>query len=229
MNARILLIQSDLVGRRRLETGLRAQGFAVSSVALAMEAFETCRRVNPDAIVIGPDTPDMSGLSFLAALRRMVDCRDVAALLSLPSGYANSALKAFEFGADDCVAETMDVRELGARLDAAMRRRKERASLIGAPIRCGDIRLAPSRRTCHVGRKLLSLRPREFALLEMLMRRPGRVLSRPYLLESVWGMSSEASTRAVDISVSRLRRQLGACGRLIETVLKAGYRLRRPC
>jgi DNA-binding response OmpR family regulator len=73
------------------------------------------------------------------------------------------------------------------------------------------------------------LQPREFELLEILMRKAGRVLSRVYLLETVWGMSSTAQTRAVDVMVSRLRRRLGGRpARMIETVSKLGYCLRDP-
>ena len=75
----------------------------------------------------------------------------------------------------------------------------------------------------------MPLRAREFELLEILMRKAGRVLSRPYLLESVWGMSSSANTRAVDVTVSRLRKALGekAAG-WIDSVAKFGYRVRDP-
>ena len=76
--------------------------------------------------------------------------------------------------------------------------------------------------------KRLRLRPREFELLEILMRKSGRVLSRRYLLESVWGMSGEADTRAVDVTISRLRQALGArASRWIETVERFGYSFRK--
>lgn len=222
-----MIIQSDLVRRRALELGLRAQGFAVSPVSLAVEALETCHRVRPDAVIIDLDTPDMSGLSLLAAMRRMEECRKVAVILTVPRGRVESVLRAFVLGADDCIEGDADIREVGARLGAVLRRRSQRDQVPGGPLHAGDIRLDPGRRLCTVRRKPVSLRPREFALLEILMRKTGRVLSRAYLLESVWGMDSEASTRAVDIAVSRLRRRLGAAGRMLETVLKAGYRLRR--
>ena len=87
----------------------------------------------------------------------------------------------------------------------------------------------PGRHRCYVGGKEVELRPREFELLEILMRKAGRVLSRPYLLESVWGMSSAANTRAVDVTVSRLRKALGGkAGKWVESVEKFGYRLCDP-
>lgn len=227
MNARVLLVHSDPERRRALGGGLRAQGFAVSAVALAAEALETCRRAPPDAVVIASDAPDREGLSLLAALRGIEDCRNAAAILAVAQDRVEPLLKAFALGADDCVAETVDVRELGARLVAALRRRTRRDAALTGAIRSGELRLDPAQRACWVGRKPIALRPREFDLLEILMRKPGRLLSRSYLLESVWGMHSEAATRAVDVAVSRLRRRLGPSGRRIETVLKGGYRLTR--
>lgn len=227
MIARVMLVQSDGARRRLLEQGLLVQGFSVTPIALAVEAFAACRRDRPDAVLIDLATPDMDGLSLLAALRQMEEYRGMAAIVMVPKGGVEAVLRAFELGADDCMEGAVDMRELGARLGAVLRRRAARDQFLEAPIRIGDVRLDPSRRLCRVGRKEISLRPLEFALLETLMRRAGRVLSRRYLLENVWGMPGEASTRTVDVAVSRLRRRLQSAGWMIETVLKAGYRLRR--
>ena len=134
----------------------------------------------------------------------------------------------FELGADDYLAKDVETAELTARLRAALRRRFERRDQLGSPMQIGPIRLDPGLHECRVRGQRRKLRPREFELLEILMRKSGRVLSRPYLLETVWGMSGNASTRAVDVGVSRLRRTLGRrAGNWIETVERFGYRFCR--
>jgi DNA-binding response OmpR family regulator len=134
---------------------------------------------------------------------------------------------AFDWGADDYILKGCQIPELLARIRAVLRRRFERAEPSGYAVARGPIALDPSRHECRVRKKIIALRPREFELLEILMRKAGRVLSRHYLLETVWGMNREAGTRAVDIGVSRLRQALGPHGSAwIETIPRFGYRCR---
>jgi len=98
----------------------------------------------------------------------------------------------------------------------------------GGPLAVGDIEIDPSQRRCLVDGVRVTLRPLEFAVLEILMLKAGRVLSRNYLLNNIWHSASVADIRAVDTVVSRLRKALGGHGKMIETVSKMGYYFAPP-
>jgi DNA-binding response OmpR family regulator len=136
---------------------------------------------------------------------------------------------AFELGVEDYLPKPYDERELLMRVKTVLRRNNEQLHHSGGELTLAGIYIDPGQRQCLVDGKSIRLRPLEFDLLETLMRRSGRVLTRPYLLTTVWDMSSSADTRAVDAMISRLRRSLGRrAGKLIETLSKLGYCFREP-
>lgn len=170
----------------------------------------------------------MSASTFLQVLRQSEAGRKAPVMVLSSKRSEDALLAAFELGAEDYLEKPCDPREFAARARAVLRRRSERTEHWGSSLNLAGIGIDPSQRRCEVEGRRVSLQPREFELLEILMRKDGRVLSRGYLLETVWGMASEADTRAVDVVVSRLRRKLGRrSARLIETVSKLGYCFRR--
>ena len=136
--------------------------------------------------------------------------------------------EAFSLGVDDYLQKPFDQRELRARIRAVLRRRFEAVEQWGGPLSVGEIETDSSQRHCLVEGKAVNLRPLEFAVLEMLMLKAGRVLSRSYLLNNVWHSASLSDIRAVDTVVSRLRKALGKQGKTIKTVSKLGYYLAPP-
>ena len=176
------------------------------------------------------DLPDIDGLSWLRIVRDTREGRELPVML-LGQGVSEQVVaQAFGLGADDFIdARTCDPHEFSARVRVALRRRYQREDALGGVLESGPVRLDPARHSCRVRGRARTLRPREFELLEILMRKAGRVLGRAYLLESVWGMSRQADTRTVDVTVSRLRAALGRrAGRWVETVERFGYRFREP-
>lgn len=220
MPLKVLLIGDKVIPAR----GALAGEFSVRSCHLAREAFEALHLDSPDLVLMDLDLADMDGLSFLSALR---ETEHGAALpvLVVSSGRAEDAiLRAFELGAEDHLAAPFDSREVAARIRAILRRRSERLEPWGPSLELAGVAIDPSARGCLAFGRRVELQPREFELLEALMRRAGRVLSRGWLLETIWGMDRSARTRAVDVMVSRLRRKLGPrAGRRIATVSKMGY------
>lgn len=197
--------------------------FAWSRCRLAREALEAVQRASPNLLVLGLDLPDMPGMTVLRVLRDTEHGRELPVIVVASAKSPQALKEAFELGADDFLVAPVDPRELAARARAVLRRKLLRQEHWGAPLTLAGIEIDPSQRSCLVRGKRVVLRPMEFQLLDTLMRRAGRVLTRVYLLETVWGMSATAQTRAVDVMVSRLRRRLGARGKLIETISKMGY------
>jgi len=209
----------------RLRAVAEGCGFSTTSLRKGAEALEIIKRDGADLIVLAGEPPDMERVSWLRIFRQEDWGRNVAVVVLSDSSAETDLVSAFENGADDFILNSCDPAELGARLRAVLRRRHERAEVQGGPMSGGPIVLDPAHHECFVRGRLKNLRRREFELLEILMRKAGRVLSRSYLLESVWGMSRQADTRAVDVAISRLRQVLGPrAGRWVETLPGFGYR-----
>ena len=228
MTHSILILDGDAKPNEAILTQLKLE-FDAEACTLAKQAFERIRLRPPDLLLVDRDLPDMAGMDFLRILRESERGKDLPVLLMASRKTVEGVLEAYGLGVDDYLLKPFDPRELMARVRALLRRKYERAPQWDAPISIGGIELDRSRRLCMVDGVRVVLRPREFEVLEVLMRKEGRVLTRAYLLETVWGMSSSANTRAVDVTVSRLRRCLGPrAGRWIETLTKAGYCFRKP-
>lgn len=224
-----LVVDGDAAARKTLGAALKGE-FEVTTCGLAREALDHLRSTRPpDIVVVDYDLPDMDGLTFLKVLRETELGRNLAVILTGRRNSDERVLESFAVGIDDHLPKPFDLREMIVRVRAVLRRRYERLEHFGTALTVGTIEIDPSQRLCLIAGKRVSLQPREFELLEILMRKAGRVLSRVYLLETVWGMRHTAQTRAVDVMVSRLRRRLGGrAGRAIETVSKLGYCMRSP-
>lgn len=170
----------------------------------------------------------MPGLELLRVIRETAYGRDLPVIFMPAVKTKESLTEAFGLGVDDYLPKPFDPRELRVRVMAVLRRRYEAMENWGGPVSVGDIEIDPGQRRCIVAGERISLRPLEFAVLEILMLKAGRVLSRTYLLNNIWSSSSLADIRAVDTVVSRLRKALGKHGKMIETVSKLGYYLVPP-
>lgn len=230
MNYRFLAICDNQTLAELLQTCVKQGGYAIDIVKTGSLGFKAVMEARPDLLILDIGMPDISGLSWLGILRQMKEGMDLPVIVTGENIGHDEMAAAFDLGADDCISfRHCDPRELSARIRATLRRRGERSEHAAARLVIGPVDLDSSRHRCFVGGKEVELRAREFELLEILMRKAGRVLSRPYLLESVWGMSSSANTRAVDVTVSRLRRALGGkAAAWIDSVAKFGYRFSDP-
>ncbi len=182
-----------------------------------------------DLVLVDLDLPDIQGLAWLRMLRQTDPGKDLPVIVASDRRDDAELAEAYTWGADDYILKTCDPAEFLARMRAVLRRRFERVLPEAPLLKVGPVTLDPVRHRCLVGERSVELRPREFELLRTLMQKAGRVLNRAYLLESVWGMSREVNTRAIDVAVSRLRRALGRrAGAWLETVERYGYRFRDP-
>lgn len=212
----------------RLDQLLKGE-FSVSTCKLASQAVERIRTKAPDLLLAASDLPDMDGLTLVRILRATEPGHDLPVVLRAPRRVEEAVVAGFELGVDDYLAGPIDEREVVLRLRAVLRRKYERVENAGGALTLGEVTVHPGQRRCTAFGRRVRLQPREFDLLEILMRKAGRVLTRVYLLESVWGLEATVRTRAVDVMVSRLRQRLGRRGaRLIETVSKTGYCFRDP-
>ena len=224
MGYRLLFITGDKDWRADAAAAMGAD-YHVAAAATAAEGLNRILAGGCDLALVDLDGVD--GLNWLKILRQTDAGREAPVIADSARKSDEEAVDAFEWGADDYVLKACEPAELAARVRSALRRRFERQKIWGPALAIGAVTLDPERHQCWVRRTPVALNPREFELLEILMRKSGRVLSRPYLLETVWGMSRFANTRTVDVAVSSLRRSLGKrASRWIETVERFGYRYR---
>lgn len=221
----ILLVEDDDVIAEFVSGGLRETGYAVERARDGEEGLRLALGHDFDAAIVDVMLPRRDGLSLVEELRR--GGRTTPVLLLSARRSVDDRVRGLQAGGDDYLVKPFDFSELLARLQALLRRggggRGEATRLVVGELSMDLL----SREVVRAGRRL-ELRPREYALLEYLMRNPGRVVSRTALLSHVWGYSFAPHTNAVEVLVSRLRDALdrGFPTQLLHTVRGAGYVLK---
>jgi two-component system, OmpR family, phosphate regulon response regulator PhoB len=230
---RVLLVDDEPDLRQLVTFNLRDAGFEVDAVGSGQAGLALATRIRPAVVVLDLMLPDVSGMEVCRSLRADPVLADVAVLMLTARGDEYDRVLGFEVGADDYVVKPFSVRELVMRVRALARRTAERRAARATTggdrkLRWKGLELDPVRHRVFLDDQELQLRPLEFKLIQLLLEHPGRVFTRGQLLEEVWSISGDASSRTVDTHVRRLRERLGAYGDAVETVHGFGYRLKEP-
>jgi DNA-binding response OmpR family regulator len=218
--SRILLVEDEARIAAFVEKGLRANGFATTTVADGETALGLTRTGEFDLVVLDLGLPDMDGLDVLRELRRHDRSLPVVILTARDS--VNDTVTGLEGGADDYVTKPFRFEELLARIRVRLRGEHEPEETV---LSVGGASLDLRARRATVGDRVVELSAREFALAEMFFRHPGQLLSRQQILSHVWGYDFEPGSNVVDVYVGYLRRKLGKD--LVTSVRGMGYRLER--
>jgi two-component system OmpR family response regulator len=220
---RVLLVEDEVRMAGLLHRGLKEEGFAVDVVGDGLEAVWQATEIDYDAIVLDVMLPGIDGFEVCARLRQ---ARRWAPVLMLTArGMVEDRVRGLDVGADDYLTKPFSFAELTARLRALIRRGAEARPTI---LDVGGLRLDPAERRVSRDGVELDLSPKEFALLEQLMRHPDEVLSRRAILEHVWDFAYTGASNVVDQYVAYLRRKIDRPFGVdqLETVRGVGYRLR---
>jgi two-component system phosphate regulon response regulator PhoB len=222
--ARCILVVDDEPDLLELvRFNLDRAGFRVETAASGEEALARLRRSTPDLLVLDLMLPDLSGEEVCRRLRANPSLAGLPVIMLTAKSEEVDRVVGFELGADDYVTKPFSPRELVLRVKALLRRSYE-AAASSAPLERGALRLDPERHRCSVKGEEVDLTAKEFQLLEALMRRPGRVMTREKLLDEVWGSDIAVTSRTIDTHLKRLREKLGEAAELIQTVRGLGYR-----
>jgi len=220
---RVLVVEDEVKMANLLARGLREEGHTVDVADRGEEALWMARAVSYDAIVLDVMLPGDDGFSICRELREQEVWSPV--LLLTARDAVDDRVIGLDAGADDYLVKPFSFAELLARL-RALRRRVPTERPVA--LRVGDLELDPASRRAWRGEEELFLSAKEFALLELFMRRPGETLSRGQLLDAGWDMSYENRSNLIEVYVRYLREKIDRpFGRhAIETVRRVGYRLR---
>lgn len=215
---RILLIEDDAMIGNAVRRGLSQAGFAVDWVTDGRAAELSLANGVYDLAILDLGLPKKDGMAILAALRAMGNAMPV--LIASARDTVRDRIAGLEAGADDYVLKPFDLDELVARVRALLRR----GAGSGSPVlQIGSLALDPARRTVTQAGAAIELSAKEFAVLEALMQRPGAVLSREQLEESVYSWGEEVSSNAIEVHLHHLRKKLGVG--VIRNVRGVGYRV----
>jgi two-component system phosphate regulon response regulator PhoB len=210
MAQRILVVEDepDLLALVRIN--LEQAGFEVETAENGNDALAALRRAPPDLMILDLMLPDVPGTEICRRVRGSAELSELPVIMLTAKADEVDRVVGLELGADDYVTKPFSPREL--------------APTPARVIEHGTLSLDPERHRCFVDGEEVGLTAKEFSLLQCLMRRPGRVMTRDRLLDDVWGSDITVTTRTIDTHLKRLREKLGRAGDLIETVRGVGYR-----
>jgi two-component system OmpR family response regulator len=219
---RALVVEDDPEVSGLLQTALRREGHIVEHAADGADGLWMATEFDFDVVVLDWELPGMDGIAVCRELRERGQWVPVIMLTGHRA--VDQRVEGLRAGADDYLTKPFAVEELAARIEAVARRAPvERPTTL----RVGDLELDPGARTVARAGHPVTLRPKEFALLDLLMRNAGQVLSRAEILDHVWDMNFDGMSNVVDVHVKSLRakidRPFGTAS--IETVWRVGYRL----
>jgi phosphate regulon transcriptional regulator PhoB len=222
---KILMVEDEKDIAKMLEYNLQKEGFKTFVARDGEDALDATRREHPDLILLDLMLPGMDGLEVCKTLKADTKTAYVPIIMLTAKSQESDKIVGLEIGADDYVTKPFSPRELMARIKAVLRRVKEKDKWPEV-LKVGDLTIDFSMIKAAVKDKTVELTSKEFELLKTLIKAKGRVLSRDYLLDTIWGFdhAMEIQTRTVDVHIRTLRKKLKSESKRILTVKNYGYR-----
>lgn len=221
----ILIVEDEKDIVRMLDYNLKKEGFGTLSACDGEDALNSAGKEHPDLIILDLMLPGMDGLEVCKALKNDRKTALIPIIMLTAKSQESDKIVGLELGADDYMTKPFSPRELIARIKAILRRVKEKDRLPEV-LKIGGLKIDFSKISVSIKDKPVELTSKEFELLKTLIKAKGRVLSRDYLLDAIWGLdqSLEIQTRTVDVHIRTLRKKMKNESKRIVTVKNYGYR-----
>jgi DNA-binding response OmpR family regulator len=220
-SALVIEDEPDIV--RLLSHYLEQSGYRVRTETTGLAGLRAALERTPDVIILDVMLPGLDGYEVCRRLRNEAATAAVPILMLTARGEETDKVRGLEIGADDYVTKPFSPKEVVARVKALLRRSTGETG--AARLEYGALTLDTERHEVLVDGREVSLTAKEFALLEYLLRRRGKLATRDALLNSVWGYDAEVTTRTVDVHIRRLREKIPSLASAIQTVKPYGYKL----
>ncbi len=225
MKEKILIVEDEKDIVKMLLYNLKKEGFRVAEARDGEDAIDLAVRERPDLILLDLMLPGIDGLEVCKVLKKESKTSFIPIIMVTAKGQESDKIVGLELGADDYITKPFSPRELIARIKAVLRRATEKEKLPEI-LESGDLLMDFAKISVSVKDKPVELTSKEFELLKILLKARGRVLSRDYLLDTIWGYdhAMEIQTRTVDVHIRTLRKKLKSEAKRIVTVTNYGYR-----
>jgi len=222
---KILIIEDEKDIVKMLDYNLKKEGFKVLSASDGEDGLDMAYKENPGLVLLDLMLPGMDGLDVCKAIKKDAKTAHIPIIILTAKTQEADKIVGLELGADDYVTKPFSPRELIARIKAVLRRGKEKDKLPEV-LKIGNLTVDFSKIMVLIKGKPAELTSKEFELLKILIKAKSRVLSRDYLLDTVWGFDQalEIQTRTVDVHITTLRKKLKSESKRIITVKNYGYR-----
>ncbi|REE91670.1 DNA-binding response OmpR family regulator [Paenibacillus taihuensis] len=221
MKRSILLVEDDILMREFITDYFRKEQWDVHEAENGKVALELFEQISVDLVVLDIMMPEMDGWPVC---RRIREKSDIPIIMITARAEDEDQLMGFELGADEYVTKPLSPRVLVARANALMKRTERTVGREAELLEYGELSVNRDAHTVTVAGQLINLSPKEYDLLLFLIKHEGKVLSREFILNAVWGYEYLGDLRTVDTHVKKLRAKLGDSGKLIATVIRSGYR-----
>ncbi|MBR3973314.1 MAG: response regulator transcription factor [Oscillospiraceae bacterium] len=219
----IYCVEDDDSIRELMVYALRASGFEAEGFCDGKSLFAALEKKIPDLITLDVMLPGMDGVEILKKLRGSAATERIPVIMASAKGTEYDKVLGLDLGADDYMVKPFSMMEMVSRIRAVLRRAAPVEKTVS--LRLGKLEMDPDSHTVTSCGQRVELTYKEFELLRVFLRHPGRVYSRDQLLEKIWDSDYLGETRTVDVHIGTLRTKLGDCGEYIRTVRGVGYRM----
>ncbi|OCL27297.1 DNA-binding response regulator [Orenia metallireducens] len=228
MSNKILVVDDEENIVELVKFNLENEGYQVITAYDGEEALKKVEEGHPNLIVLDLMLPKLDGFDVCRQIRKDSKLSKIPIIMLSAKGEEIDKILGLELGADDYVTKPFSPRELLARVKAILRRAKKKGEKEEEIIALGDIKMDLTKYRVQVDGSEISLTPKEFDLLAILMTHPGQVFSRSYLLDELWGYDYHGDTRTVDVHIRRLRKKISNYSdeESILTVRGVGYKFK---
>lgn len=220
----IYILEDDEQILEMMTYALQSSDYEVAGFQSAFALYQQLSQRLPSLILLDLMLPDEDGLTVLKKLRSDPIYQDLRIIIVSAKSSELDKVRGLDLGADDYLTKPFGIMELISRVKAQLRRVPGSASL-SPLLSCGSLTLNPATREVFCGQEPITLTYKEFELLELLMQRPGQVLSRNIIMDRVWGYDFEGTSRTLDMHIRTLRQKLGEQGKMVQTIRNVGYKL----
>ena len=219
----IYCVEDDRSIRELMLYALRASGFEAEGFCDGDSLFAGLESRLPELILLDIMLPGMDGIEILKHLRAQDATSRIPIIMATAKGTEYDKVLGLDLGADDYLSKPFGMMEMVSRIRAVLRRAAPREE--EKVLHLGVLEMRPDSHTVTVAGERIALTLKEYELLKLFLRHPGRVYTREQLLEQIWGTDYLGETRTVDVHIGTLRTKLGPCGEYIRTVRGVGYRM----
>ncbi|WP_275935268.1 winged helix-turn-helix domain-containing protein [Abyssisolibacter fermentans] len=223
---KVLIVEDEEHIAELIKYNLEIKGFDTSLAIDGYEATEKANLLVPHLILLDIMLPKRDGIEVCKMLKTNNKTKDIPIIMLTAKSEELDKVLGLEIGADDYITKPFSVRELLARIKAVLRRSYKDEEQVETLIKFGDIVIDIEKHTVVKDGKIIELTLKEFKLLKILAENKGKVLSRNFLLDEVWGYDYFGETRTVDVHIRHLRKKIGDNMGIIETVRGVGYKIK---